>query len=85
MFATLQAKLYGYLAIAGALVLAIGAALLKGRSWGKQEAQTQITNQQEKAREAIDKVDSKPIDFGDAVSRLRQRSGGPSQRSESKP
>jgi hypothetical protein len=74
MFATLQAKLYGWLAVAGALVLAIGAAVLKGRSWGKQEAQAQITHQQEKAREAIDKVDSKPIDFGAAVDKLRNRS-----------
>lgn len=77
MFATLQAKLYGWLAAAGALTIAIAYAFLRGRSWGKTEATQSINHQAQEARDAMDKVDNKPIDFDAAIERLHRRSKGP--------
>lgn len=81
MFATIKGKLEAWLAVAGAVALAVGYAFLKGRTFGKTESEASLNKQTQEAQVALDKIDNQPIDFGSAVSKLRQRSkptlGGP--------
>jgi len=73
-FASLWAKAQLYLAVAGAVLLAIGIAFLKGRAAGKAVVADTITRQTQKINEKFRDIDSQRPDFDGALGRLRDRS-----------
>jgi hypothetical protein len=70
------AKLQTALAIAGAVIVAIGIAFLKGRKAGVEHIQAEQQRKRDALQDEYDRIDAGPVDPGGAYDRLRKRSGG---------
>ncbi|MGV1835214.1 hypothetical protein ACQZ6C_10670 [Rhizobium rhizogenes] len=70
----LYGKLQAYLAVAGAIIVAVAYAFLKGRAAGVQSSVSSINKETQQANAKFQKIDSQPPDFDGAISRLRERS-----------
>lgn len=70
------AKVQAGLAIAGAVIIAIGIALLKGRAEGKRYMEAEQQRKRDALQEEYDRIDAGPVDPRGAYQRLRKRSGG---------
>lgn len=70
------AKFKTALAIAGAVIVAIGIAFLRGRKAGVEHIQAEQQRKQDALQDEYDRIDAGPIDPGGAYDRLRQRSKG---------
>jgi hypothetical protein len=64
------------LAIAGAVIVAIGIAFLKGRKAGVEHIQAEQQRKRDALQDEYDRIDAGPVDPGGAYDRLRKRSGG---------
>jgi hypothetical protein len=69
----LWGKLQGYLAIAGALILAVAYAFLRGRASGKSATLDTINTQTHKLDDKFRKIDSSAPDLDASLGRLRDR------------
>lgn len=69
----LFSKLKAYLAVAGAIVLALGYAFLKGRTAGVQASTSTINRETQKVNAEFQKIDSKRPDFDRSITNLRNR------------
>lgn len=74
-FSWLYGRAKGYLALAGAFVLAVGYAFMKGRAAGKQSSTDSIAKETQRVNEKFQEIDSKRPDFDAAISGLRKRAG----------
>lgn len=70
----LWGKLKAGLAIAGAVIIAIGIAVLKGRAEGKRYMEAEQQRKRDALQDEYDRIDAGPIDVGGAYDRLRKRS-----------
>lgn len=70
------AKLQAALAIAGAVIVAMGIAFLKGRKAGVEHIQAEQQRKRDALQDEYDRIDAGPIDPGGAYDRLRKRSDG---------
>jgi uncharacterized membrane protein YdjX (TVP38/TMEM64 family) len=73
----LYGKLQAYLAVAGAIIVAIAVAFLKGRKSGKEAVVTSINKQERKVNDQITKVDAQRPDLDASLERLRKRAKEP--------
>ena len=73
---SLWAKIKAGLAIAGAVLVAIGIALLKGRAEGIRHMEAEQQRKRDALQQEYDRIDAGPIDPGGAYDRLRKRSKG---------
>lgn len=69
----LYGKLQAYLAVAGAIIVAITVAFLKGRKAGKQDIIVATQKETQKVDQKISKVDAQRPDLDASLSRLRKR------------
>ncbi len=69
----LGARLQAYLAIAGAVVLAIGIAFLRGRKAATDHIKQQAAKQAGKVADAYAKIDTERPDVDASLERLRER------------
>lgn len=72
---SLWGKIKAALAIAGAVIVAIGIALLKGRAEGKAFMEAEQQRKRDALQQEYDKIDAGPIDPGKSYDRLRDRAG----------
>ena len=72
----LWTKFKAALAIAGAVVVAIGIAFLKGRRAGVEHIQAEQQRKRDALQQKYDRIDAGPIDPGGAYERMRKRAGG---------
>lgn len=72
----LWGKLKGGLAIAGAVIVAIGIALLKGRADGKRYMEAEQQRKRDALQKEYDRIDAGPVDPRGAYQRLRDKSRG---------
>lgn len=70
----LWAKLKGWAALVGAMVLAMGYAYWKGRRGGIADAQVEVQKKTTKVQERFDEIDRSKPDFDGAIRDLRDRS-----------
>lgn len=63
------------LVAAGALLVAVGVAFLKGRKSGIGSAAVKAQKENSRVEQKFNKIDSQPVDFDAAVDRLRKRAG----------
>ncbi len=70
----LLGKIKGALAIAGAVIVAIGIAFLKGRKAGVQHIEAEQQRKRDALQQHYDEIDNRPFDVGRAYDRLRERS-----------
>jgi len=73
---SLWGKIKAGLAIAGAVIIAIGIALLRGRAEGKAFMETEQQRKRDALQSHYDEIDAGPVDPGAAYDSLRKRSGG---------
>lgn len=73
---SLWGKLKAGLVIVGAVIIAIGIALLKGRAEGKRYMEAEQQRKRDALQQEYDRIDAGPVDPGRAYDRLRKRSGG---------
>lgn len=71
---SLWGKIKAGLAIAGAVIIAIGIALLKGRAEGKAFMEAEQQRKRDALQDEYDRIDAGPVDPGGAYDRLRRRS-----------
>lgn len=71
---SLWGKVKAALAIAGAVIVAIGIALLKGRADGKAQMEAEQQRKRDALQQHYDEIDNRPVDVGGAYDRLRNRS-----------
>jgi hypothetical protein len=72
----LWTKIQAGLAIAGAVIVAIGIAFLKGRKVGVEHIQAEQQRKRDALQDEYDRIDAGPIDPDGAYDRLRERSRG---------
>jgi hypothetical protein len=72
----LWSKIKAALAIAGAVIVALGIALLKGRADGKRYMEAEQQRKRDALQDEYDRIDAGPIDPGGAYERLRERPSG---------
>lgn len=70
----LPSKVKTLLATAGAIIVAVAIAFLKGRKSGKLDMQADITKETHKVEKQFQKIDAGPADFDGAIGSLRKRS-----------
>jgi hypothetical protein len=73
----LWAKLKGYLALAGLIIVALATAYIKGRKGGAAGAHAEAAKQTNRIQKQFDKIDAQKPDFGKAIENLRKRSLDP--------
>lgn len=73
IFSWLYGKAKGYLALAGALVLAVGYAFVRGRAAGVKHSTDSIAKETQRVNEKFRHVDEQRPDFDAAVDSLRKR------------
>lgn len=62
------------LGVAGAFVVALGIAVLKGRAEGIRHMEAEQQRKRDALQQHYDEIDSRPVDVGGAYDRLRRRS-----------
>jgi hypothetical protein len=70
----LYGKLQSYLAVAGAVIVALAYVFLKGRAEGVHASEAAINKETQEANEKFQQIDAQRPDFDGAVSKLRDRS-----------
>lgn len=77
MWTWITAKMELYAGLAGALILAVGYAFLKGRSAGKTAVTSEIAKETHELDTKFSKIDAARPDFERSVSSLRDRASKP--------
>lgn len=74
LWSLIPSKVKAFLAAAGTVIVALLFAFLKGKRAGKDAAAISTQRETQKINDRFHEIDNKPIDFGSAVERLRERS-----------
>lgn len=67
------AKLQAALAIAGAVVVAVGIAFLRGRKAGEEHLQVEQQRKRDALQDHYNEIDARPTDHSAIAERMRQR------------
>lgn len=73
MWTLIPNKVKAFLAAAGALIVAVFVAFMKGRKSGKETASASIQKETQKVEQKFQKIDAAPTDFDGAIGNLRRR------------